>query len=267
MLRLAQVRLLGFTIILFIVWGIIRQPDTPILAPPEAVSGATEVARYPAHTSALPPDEETTLLFLNTWKGAYRLDQLRVLQAPLATALHYVGERTAMHLAEPITVRFEPATACSIDGITYPAKRLIVVRVCSDTPLERAVTILAHEFVHQLAYDHYGPASTTVDLVLSEGFATWGAGDYWLGDTDTFRSFVQQHYAGQMLPLWSHYRDDAPPASMNQLYYQWASLIEWIMTTRGRDTFDRLYATSRTQQPGSAGYVEVLGAPCQAIEH
>jgi hypothetical protein len=270
-----RIQLLVLFVSLLAILAIMRTPPSEaIIAPPDAVArGLT--ASYAMDTAPPQPSnlqkgsnvaDVSSLLELRTSTGAYTQQQLDIIAPQAAEALHYVSARTGMQLAGLITIRFEYITTCQLNGITYPVDRLIVMYVCPNTPIQRAVNILAHELVHQLAHDYYGPAHLQADLILSEGLATWGAGDYWIGGATDSRAFVRRHYARRLLPLTKHYRDYGALDAMNQLYYQWAALVDWIITAHGRDAFDQLYVSGRSQQPGSANYHGILGQNLEAVE-
>ncbi len=256
-----------------------RQPAI-VTAPPDALrdvnapvalQGQFEIRPAPSVAPAPIDGHEAVvhdgLLRLYTTNGSYTADQVRGLAQPLNEALRYVSQRTDMELAEPVTIIFDRrAGACSLDGAAYTQKRIILVYACPDIPTRRAINILAHELVHQLASDHYGPAHLQADLILNEGLATWGAGKYWLGGEPDFRGFVVRNYAAHLLPLGSHYRDFGTVDAMNRLYYQWASLVDFLIATEGRETFDTLYRSGQGMQPNTADYTGVLGSDLADVE-
>ncbi len=97
------------------------------------------------------------------------------------------------------------------------------------------------------------------DLILSEGIATWGAGRYWLGRYQSFRAFVAAEYGGNLLPLATDPRGGVAIATLNQLYYQWASFVEWLVEQHGRPALDRLYSSGKNRALTAADYPGVLG--------
>ncbi|MBA3945857.1 MAG: hypothetical protein H0X37_14975 [Herpetosiphonaceae bacterium] len=222
--------------------------------------------------TALPPSVEplaatTAHLRIATRAGSYAPAQAATLAEPLEAALQYVQSRTAMQLAAPVTVIFaRHAASCGLDGAAYTDQRTIYLFTCPTTPTRRAVNILAHEFVHQLAQDHYGTAHLQADLMLSEGLATWGAGSYWLGNEPDFQHFVAHNYRRGLLPLRSDYTSSDLPDAMNRLYYEWAAFVEWTLATQGRDAFDRLYRGGSARVLGSAPYSTVFGSDFPQIE-
>ena len=256
---------------------LLRPAHRSFVAPPRAIDGAAASAppttlqgRFEAQaaSAAAAPDPGaghiavTTAgaLALYTTDGSYSADVVAGLAGPMTDALSYVGERTGLSLAGPITIVFDRRASCGFDGAAYTQRRLIVLYTCPDVPTGRAVNILAHEFVHQLAQDHFGAAHLQADLALSEGFATWGAGKYWLGREPGFREFVAHNYAGGLLPLATDYRAIGTIDAMNRLYYEWAALVDFIIQTHGRDAFDRLYSSGKGVAPDTADYSGILGA-------
>lgn len=249
----------------------------PIIAPSGVLGDQPMVGQFEAQ-SPLPsavlsnapdgtPVATTAHLRILTRAGSYAPAQAATLAEPLEAALSYVEARTSIQLKSPITVVFDRhPDACGLDGAAYTERRTIFLYACPSIPTRRAVNILAHEFVHQLAHDYYGDAHLQADLMLSEGFATWGAGQYWLGNQADFRRFVARNYGGGLLPLQTYYNNSPAPDAMNRLYYEWAAFVEWTLVTHGRDAFDQLYRNGNARTIGSAPYREVLGADMGDVE-
>lgn len=267
--------------LLVIFWIMRPTSPPPSIAPPGALGGLGAPAplqgQFAPQAAPTTPPAQGPLggrtpvvmvgqLALYTGDGSYSAEQLGALAEPLGDALGYVSARTEMQLSAPVAIVFERRATCGLDGAAYTERRLIMLYACPDTPTNRAINILAHELVHQLAYDRYGPAHMQADLILSEGLATWGAGKYWLGGASDFRGFVQQHYAAQLLPLGTHYRDIGTIDAMNRLYYQWASFVDFVIATRGRAAFDALYTSGQGMRPDTADYSGVLGADLAGSE-
>jgi hypothetical protein len=186
------------------------------------------------------------------------------LESELALALAYASARFDGALSGPVTARLA-AGGCGLGGIAYTDIRVVQVSTCNDIPRGRAVAILAHEFVHQLQQDRYGPRHLQADLLLSEGLATYGAGEYWLGGRPDFRSYVREQIPpAARYPLATHY-SGLGIGAMNTLYYQWASFVEFLLQTYGREKLDALYV-SGAGAPGSADYPGVYGRPLSELE-
>ncbi|HWQ15982.1 MAG TPA: hypothetical protein VNL77_24495 [Roseiflexaceae bacterium] len=187
------------------------------------------------------------------------------LPAELERTLAYVSARFGAALSGPITATLVADGGCALSGIAYTDVRVVQVHTCQDIARPRAVAILAHEFVHQLQQDRYGARHLSADLILSEGMATWAAGEYWLSGHPDFRSYVRaQRASGTLYPLATHYRGLGIGA-MNALYYQWASFVEFLVQTYGREKLDQLYLTG-AGDPGSADYAGVYGKGLEELE-
>jgi hypothetical protein len=198
-------------------------------------------------------------------EGLFSPEEQARLAAELDRALGYVVERFGTAPSGRISAYVGLEPACGIHGIAYTDVRTTQVFTCRDLPLSRAVNIMAHEFVHQLCHDRYGDNHLSADLILSEGTATWGAGAYWLGDAPNFRSFVRPWLAsGAEIPLGESYVG-RPISDMNQLYYQWASFVEFLIETYGRDRFDQLYLTG-AGYPASSDYQGIYQKPFEQLE-
>ena len=187
------------------------------------------------------------------------------LRSELDMALAYVAGRFGSGPSARFTATIVDAEGCGLHGIAYTDVRNVQVYSCGSIGRDRAVAIMAHEFVHQLAQDRYGAAHLHADMILLEGVATWGAGKYWLGGQPDFRSYVRaQRRAGTLLPLATNY-NGLGVAAMNTLYYQWASFVEFLVQTYGREKFDQLYV-SGASDPGSSNYAGVYGKPLDVLE-
>lgn len=247
-------------------------PPRPRIAPPSALQPLTAPERPLPPGAATPTPApltgnllQTGLLRIAIDEGALRPEEQPPVAGELDRALAYVVARFGSGPAAPIEVLIGVEPACGLHGIAYTDIRNVQVFTCPGFPAARAVSILAHEFVHQLCHDRYGERHLSADLILSEGVATWGAGAYWLGDAPSFRAFVRPWLAnGEALPLGISYVG-RPIGDMNKLYYQWASFVEYLIESYGREAFDRLYLTGQNA-PASADYFGVYGKGFDALE-
>ncbi len=250
-----------------------RPPERPDIAPPSAVPGFLAFEWSPSLGKPRPtpatvagPAVARGYLQMTTAEQLYAPDDTALLADEVAQALAYTSERFAGQPLDTITVQVEAQDACNLNGIAYTDQRLVQVFTCADLPRARTVNILAHEFVHQLAHDYYGNDHLQADLILAEGLATWGAGRYWLGGHPDFAAFVRHHYPSEdvLLPLATSYVG-RPTSDMNKLYYEWASFVEYLLQTYGRNKFDRVYV-SGSNDPGSADYAGVYGNDLPTLE-
>jgi len=233
-----------------------------------AITVPTLASVDPAPSSATPTLTQPSRLLdsftLIVDDGLYT-GQQDALADDLKQALDYVTKRFGSPPSSHFNAVVAREDSCNLHGVAHTEERTVQVSTCNDIARSRAVAIMAHEFVHQLAQDRYGPAHLSADLILAEGVATWGAGEYWLGGQPDFRAFVRgQRDSGVFYPLATDYTGKGIGA-MNALYYQWASFVDFLITTYGRAKFDQLYVSGQGA-PGSADYQGVYDKPLNVLE-
>lgn len=247
-------------------------PPRPIIAPPNAVTWQ--------HPFELPVDPNTprptpvpltgqfvqrNALDIISADGIFSVEDQASLALELEQALTYTSGRFGSGLHDRVSAYVGMESGCNLHGIAYTEQRTVQVFTCANLPRHRAVTIMAHEFVHQLAHDRYGPAHLQADMILLEGLATWGAGAYWLSGQPDFAAYARQYKAdGSLLPLATSYVGRSID-DMNRLYYTWASFVEFLIATYGREAFDALYV-SGNRAPGSADYTGIYGKGLAVLE-
>ena len=235
------------------------QPQ-PMVTQPDLPSARAAVPPAPITGVVVPVDA----FDLRVDAGLYP-NERQPLAEDMKQALAYVAARFGSQPASVFTAAVVQDGACGLRGLAYTDARAIQVFTCPSISRPRAVAIMAHEMVHQLEQDRYGPAHLQADLILAEGTATWGAGKYWLGSQPDFRAYVKaQRQNGLFYPLATHY-NGLGVAGMNALYYEWASFVDFLITTYGREQFDQVYVTGRSA-PGSADYAGVYGKGLDALE-
>ncbi|NNJ09332.1 hypothetical protein EKD04_003220 [Chloroflexales bacterium ZM16-3] len=258
--------------LLIIMAALLAPPPRPGIAPASAVYApdAPERPLVPgaATPTAMPLSGEYTSggeLDIVSAEGLFPASEKDALAADIGQALAYVSQRFGSGPTGRISAYIGLEPSCGIHGIAYTVERSVQVFTCPSLPRARAVNIIAHEFVHQLAQDRYGDRHLQADLILLEGVATWGAGDYWLGGEPSFAAFVRPWAAaGSTLPLATSYVG-RPIGDMNTLYYEWASFVEFLIKTYGRERFDALYVSGHSE-PGSADYLGVYGKRLDQLE-
>lgn len=259
-------------LILLFAWY--RPPPRPTIAPPwalpdvvpfEWLPGMEQPRPSPAPVSGV--SYQRVRLEVTTDDTLYEGDEATFLTNELEQAFAYVSQRFETDATGTIRIEVGHEPTCNLNGLAYTDQRLIQVFTCSELPRIRAVNIVAHEIVHQLAHDRYGEAHMNADLIVAEGVATWGAGKYWLASYRNFRHFVRENYKnnGVLLPLATSYVG-RPVSDMNMLYYEWASFVEFLLERYGRDMFDAVYV-SGSQTPGSAAYATVYGKSLPELEN
>jgi len=259
---------------LVLIFAFIRPQARPRIAPPAAVTGFGGYERIPPTAGPLATPQpiagavsqvQLNQLDLTTADGLFGPEDQGALVGDLDGALAYVSGRFGSGPSGRIktVVALEPG--CGLHGIAYTDVRHVQTFTCDDIGRERAVAIMAHEFVHQLEQDRYGAAHLSSDTILAEGAATWGAGEYWLGGKPDFRSYVRDQRAhGLSYPLATDYNGLGITA-MNAIYYQWASFVEYLIGAYGREKFDAVYVTGGSA-PGAADYAAVYGKGLDALE-
>jgi hypothetical protein len=236
------------------------RPQEPLTRPEPQQDDPGAPSPLPISAAATPLDQ----LDLQLGEGLYTGEQ-DALSGELQRALGYVVARFGSEPSGRITTMLVSDAGCGLHGIAYTDIRQVQVFTCPGIARVRAVAILAHEFVHQLAQDRYGAAHLRADTILAEGVATWGAGEYWLGGQPDFRAYVRgQRQAGSFYPLATDYRGLGVGA-MNALYYEWASFVEYLIGAYGREQFDKLYASGGGGF-GNADYAGVYGKPLADLE-
>jgi hypothetical protein len=244
------------------------QPGTAAMlassAPALTSNAATLSNPMPTISSQVSPNPLIDPFTLIVDDGLYD-GQQDVLAADLKQALDYVTKRFGSLPTSHFNAVVAREDSCNLHGVAHTEERTVQVSTCNDISRLRAVAIMAHEFAHQLAQDRYGPAHLSADLILAEGVATWGAGEYWLSGQPDFRSFVRgQRDSGVFYPLATDYTGMGIGA-MNALYYQWASFVDFLITTYGREKFDQVYVAGQGA-PGSADYRGVYGRELDVLE-
>lgn len=225
------------------------EPNSAALPTPGALSGATQAV-----------DQFDIQLDDGLYPG-----QNAALAQDLQRALAYVTTRFGSGANARFTAAVVRDDQCALHGIAFTDVRTVQVFTCNDLARSRAVAIMAHEFVHQLEQDRYGPPHLHADTILSEGMATWAAGSYWLGKQPDFRAYVRaQRQAGTFYPLATDYSGLGVNA-MNALYYEWASFIDFLIQTYGRPALDQVYVTGQSN-PGTANYQLAYGKDLSTLE-
>jgi hypothetical protein len=187
-------------------------------------------------------------------------------------AIARVGQRLGAQLRGRVAISFEPPQtgSCALRGLTRSHERTIQLYYEPDAPSGLILPIVAHELAHELQHDYYGwDAHRRSDTILLEGQATWASADY-SRDADgqpTWASAAKQALAeGRLLPLATDLVRDCRRATRNAAYTGWASFVDFLIVTYGRERFDALYRSGRGRDAGSAGYEEVYGKTLHELD-
>jgi hypothetical protein len=187
-------------------------------------------------------------------------------------AIERVGLRLRAQLSGRVAISFEPPQSgpCALRGLTRSHERMIQLYYGPDTSRQLILPIVAHELAHELQHDYYGwDAHRRSDTILLEGQATWASADY-SRDADgrpTWASAAEQALAqGQLLPLATDLARDCRRTTRNAAYTGWASFVDFLIVTYGRERFDRLYRSEGGRAPGSADYAGVYGKALAVLD-
>lgn len=163
-----------------------------------------------------------------------------------------------------------PCRPCALRGITLSNQRTIRLFYAPDTSPGRVSAILAHELFHQLQHDYYGERDhRKADVILLEGMAVWGTAGYFRtaeGEPQYRASVRAAQRAGALLPLTTSLEQDCRTATRNVIYDQWASFVEYLAVSYGRERLDAAYRSSSGRPAGSSDYRAVYGKPLAQLE-
>lgn len=171
-----------------------------------------------------------------------------------------------------VAISFEAPQSgpCAIRGLTLSNRRTIRLFYAPDSEPQRVVAILAHELFHQLQHDYYGERDhRKADVIFLEGMAVWGTAAYFQTEAGEplYRQRVREALrAGQLLPLTTSLEADCRTTTRNNIYNQWASFIEYLTLSYGREKLDAAYRSSSGRPAGSADYRRVYGKPLAELE-
>ncbi len=189
-------------------------------------------------------------------------------EAAIVAGSQIVGE----FLSGRVSISFEPPQRgpCAIRGITLSNERKIRLFYGPETDPQRVLGILAHELFHQLQRDYYGERDhRKADVILLEGMAVWGTADYFRqpDGRPLYQHRVKEAEArGELLPLTTSLQADCRTTTRNNIYNQWASFVEFLVVTYGREQLDALYRSSSGRPAGSSNWPAVYGQSLAELE-
>jgi len=163
----------------------------------------------------------------------------------------YVSERFNTTLSNKVIVTFVPLRTgnCAPRGTTFHEQQSIIVIFASqETNHEQVLATLAHELGHVFIHNKYENLS---DVALTEGLATWAAGDYWEAWKGyDFNSGVKAFIdSGTYLPLFSNfdmkiaYDNNSSKCIKNRdiLLTETASFIDYLSQNYGVEKLSNLF--------------------------
>lgn len=195
----------------------------------------------------------------------------------------YVSKRLDATISQKAIVTFVPPKSgnCAPRGTTFHEQQpVILVFANQDTTKEQILAVLAHELGHVLIHKKYANLS---DLALTEGMATWAAGDYWKAwkgvDFDsTARSFIEND---TYLPLFQNYYlekayDERSPDCITHrdiLLTELASFLDYLIQNYGTKRLSSLFDMQQPELKNDQrvvyppGFKDIYGLEFNQLEY
>lgn len=194
----------------------------------------------------------------------------------------YVSKRLDISLSGMVLVTFASPElrTCPARGLAFPEQRVIVIFADEDTSKEQILGVLAHELGHIFILNKY---NNLKDLALSEGMATWAAGDYWkewkgFDFNSGVRNFMNM---GIYLPLFQNYDlqkaydENTPDCIIHRdvLYTEMASFIDYLIQSYGMEKLSSLFDEPQPETINNKSivyppnYKEVYGLEFNQLEY
>ena len=179
----------------------------------------------------------------------------------------YVSKRLDIPLNGRVIVTFAPPQSrnCPARGLAFPEQQVIVILADEDTSKEQIRGVLAHELGHIFILNKHKNLN---DTALSEGMATWAAGEYWkewkgLDFNSSVRNYINK---GSYLPLFQNYDlqkayDETVQDCVTYrdiLYTEMASFIDYLIQSYG---MDQLFILFDVPQPETIDNKRIVTPP------
>ncbi|NOK62574.1 MAG: hypothetical protein GFH27_549333n62 [Chloroflexi bacterium AL-W] len=205
-------------------------------------------------------------------RGGLSAETIQAIAMPIEETIISGTEKMGNTLQGRVSIRFEPPQtgACAIRGLTLSNDRTMRLFYEPEVDTNRVINILAHEFIHQLQHDYYGAADhLQSDNILLEGMAVWASSAYFVDAEGRPLYHVRARQAlvdGNLLPLATDLVADCRTTTRVNIYDQWGSFVEYLITVYGREQFDAVYRDSTGRAAGSANYQGVYDKSLAQLE-
>lgn len=195
----------------------------------------------------------------------------------------YVSSRLNATISEKVIVTFLPPQSgnCAPRGTTlHEQQPMIIVFTNQATSEEQILATLAHELGHVFLHQEYPNFS---DVALTEGMATWAAGEYWRdwkgADFNSgVRTFISN---GTYLPLypnydlWKAYDKKSPDCITHRdiLLTEFASFLDFLLQNYGAEKLSALFDIRQPELVNnqrvvySPNYRDVYGLEFNQLEY
>ena len=188
----------------------------------------------------------------------------------------YVSERTGIDVDGliPVTLQTIPPMQCPPRG--RASNRSIEIFADTTTSPEQLLGVLGHELGHVLQFREL-PGRLWGQL--GQGYASWASGRYWTDwqGYESFHAAVREYVEnGSFLPLSSpdtgfQVGDEAGDtadclARRDIVLNEWASLVEYLVTSYGRDELYRRAQISSAPDGEGIDYIAIFDRDFHQIE-
>lgn len=203
--------------------------------------------------------------------GALSAEEIRALSSVVEEVIASGSTLVGTGLHGRVALRFVPSAGgpCPLLGITYSERRTIQMYYSPGSNRDDVQSILAHELIHQLQHDYYGPGDhLRSDNILLEGMAVWGSSWYErINGEPAYLVRVRQALRnGQELSVTRQPSGNCRTPNRASLYDQWGSFTTFLLEQYGRERYDAVYRTGQGRAAGSSDYNGVYGKPLAALE-